>query len=142
MADMPANGKQYASKEQLVYAGVLDRGMKIGFVMLVLTFVVYLFGFSAPHVPHEQLAQLWGKPVGEYLRATNTRSGWTWVSMIGKGDYINFVGIVVLSSVTVICYLRILPILISCRDKIFTAIAVLEVLVLALAASGILASGH
>jgi len=142
MADMAANCKQYAAEEQLAYAGILDWGMKIGFAVLVLTFVVYLFGFAAPHVTHEQLAQLWTKPVGEYLKATNTQSGWSWVSMVGKGDYINFVGIVLLSGVTVVCYLRIVPIFIAARDKAFTAIAVLEVLVLVLAASGILASGH
>lgn len=142
MADMPTNGKQYASEEQLAYAGLLDGGMKVGFVVLVLTFAVYLFGFAAPHVSHEQLAQLWTRPVGEYLKATDTHTGWSWVAMIGKGDYMNFVGIVLLSGVTVLCYLRILPILIAARDKVFIAIAVLEVLVLALAASGILATGH
>jgi len=142
MADMPANGKQYASEEQIAYASLLDQGMKIGFVVLVLTFIVYLFGFAAPHVSHEELARLWSKPVGEYLKATNTHTGWSWISMIDKGDYINFVGIVLLSSVTVLCYLRILPIFIAARDKVFTAIAVLEVLVLVLAASGILVTGH
>jgi hypothetical protein len=142
VADISANGKQYASEEQLAYAAVLDWGMKLGFVVLVVTFVLYLVGFAAPQVSHEQLAQLWSKPVGEYLKATHTHTGWTWVAMIGKGDYMNFVGIVLLSGVTVLCYLRILPIFIVARDRVFTAIAVLEVLVLVLAASGILATGH
>ena len=142
MAEMPANGKQYASEEQLAYAAWLDIGMKIGFVVLVLTFAAYLFGIATPHVSHEELARLWSKPVGEYLKATNTHTGWTWVSLIGRGDYMNFIGIALLSAVTVFCYLRILPILIAAKDKVFTVIAVLEILVLVLAASGILAAGH
>lgn len=142
MAEMPANGKQYASEEQLAYAAWLDTGMKIGFVVLVVTFAAYLFGFAAPHVSHDQLAQLWSKPVGEYLKATDTHPGWAWLSLVGKGDYLNFVGIALLSGVTALCYLRILPILLAAKDKVFSTIAVLEVLVLLLAASGILAAGH
>jgi len=142
MADMPDNGKQYASQEQLAYAAWLDVGMKVGFVCLVLTFLAYLFGLTEPHVSHEQLAQLWSKPVGEYLKATNTHKGWSWLSLITTGDYMNYVGIAFLSGVTILCYLRILPIFLAAKDKVFTAIAIVEVLVLVLAASGVLAGGH
>lgn len=142
MADMPDNGKQYASEEQLAYAHWLDWGMKIGFVTLVVTFLGYLFGVTEPHVSHEKLAELWSHPVRDYLKATDTHTGWTWLSLIGQGDYMNFIGIAFLSAVTAVCYLRILPIFIATKDKVFTVIAILEVLVLVLAASGILVSGH
>lgn len=142
MADMPDNGKQYASEEQLAYAQWLDWGMKIGFVVLVVTFVAYLLGLTAPHVAHERLAELWSQPARDYLKATDTHTGWSWLTLIGKGDYMNFVGIAFLSTVTIVCYLRILPMFMAARDKVFAAIAVVEVLVLALAASGILVGGH
>ncbi len=142
MADYSPENEKYASPEQLAYAGLLDIGMKVGFVVLVLTFLVYLFGFAAPHVPHEELVRLWILPVGEYLRATNTHTGWAWLSMVGKGDYMNFVGIAFLAAVTMFCYLRILPMFLAAQDKVYTVIAVLEILVLALAASGLLVVGH
>ncbi|MFA7620045.1 MAG: hypothetical protein WC012_13490 [Thiohalomonadaceae bacterium] len=133
---------QYASEEQVVYAKVLDAGMKLGFVIVVVSFVLYVFGFVTPHVPVEQLPHYWTLSAQEYLVATNVPTGWGWLSLAGKGDYLNFIGIAILSLVTVVCYLRILPIFAKGGDKAFTAIAAVEVLVLVLAASGILVIGH
>lgn len=134
--------KEYATPEQLAYAKVLDWGMKIGFVMVVCTFAVYVLGVVPPHIPVEQLPQYWAMPVSKYLQATNVHTGWSWLGLIGKGDFMNFLGIAFLSAVTIGCYLRILPMLIRGGDKIFSFIAILEVLVLVLAASGVLVAGH
>jgi len=63
--------------------------------------------------------------------------------MLEKGDFLNFVGIAFLAGVTMICYVRIIPILFRKKDRVYALIAILEVLVLMLAASGILkAGGH
>jgi hypothetical protein len=133
---------QYTSAEQLAYAGWLDRGMKIGFVVLVASFLVYLLGWAAPHVPVDQLPELWKLPAAQYLKAADVHTGWAWLQLAGKGDYMNFVGIAFLSAVTIFCYLRILPIVLAEGDKVYTAIVVLEVAVLVLAASGVLVAGH
>jgi len=133
---------QYASEEQVVYAKVLDAGMKLGFVIVVVSFVLYVFGFVTPHVPVEQLPHYWTLSAQDYLAATNVPTGWGWLSLAGKGDYLTFIGTAILSLVTVFCYLRILPILVKGGDKAYTIIAGLEVLVLLLAASGILVIGH
>ncbi len=58
------------------------------------------------------------------------------------GDYLNFVGIALLAAVTIVCYIGILPNLFRKKDWIYATIAVLEVLILVLAASGIVAVGH
>jgi hypothetical protein len=79
--------------------------------------------------------------VHKYLEATGIPTGWSWISMVGKGDFINFIGIAFLAGVTIICYLRIIPILFSQKDIAYGIIAIIEVLVLVLAASGILKSG-
>ena len=62
--------------------------------------------------------------------------------MLGKGDFLNFIGIAILGGVTIICYLAIIPTLLRKKDKAYVAMAFLEVIVLSLAASGILAVGH
>ncbi|MEW6620258.1 MAG: hypothetical protein AB1422_13155 [bacterium] len=67
--------------------------------------------------------------------------GWEWLAMVGKGDYLTFVGIALLAGLTVLCYLVILPILMRKKDTPYVVIAILEVAVLVLAASGILKSG-
>jgi hypothetical protein len=68
--------------------------------------------------------------------------GWSWIKLLNKGDYLNFSGIAILSIITIICFLAIIPTLLKKGDKVYTILAFLEVLVLALAASGILAGGH
>ena len=133
---------EYATKEQLVYADLLDLGMKIGLGALVLAFLLYVSGILPGHVPLEQINQYWSMKVHDYQVAAGVPVGWGWVSLAGKGDFLNFVPIAFLAAVTIGCYLRILPMLHRAGDKVYTAIAVLEVLVLVLAASGILVGGH
>lgn len=133
---------QYTTQDQIVYAGLLDIGMKIGLAGLVVSFGVYVFGLLPPHVPLEQIHQYWSMRVHDYQAAVQAPMGWGWVSLAGKGDFLNFVPIAFLSAVTIGCYLRILPMLIAARDRVYVLIAVLEILVLVLAASGILVAGH
>ena len=136
-------GKLKATEEQLAYAKLLDVGMKVGLIMLVITFVIYLLGALTPHISVNDLPKYWGMPVKDYLKATDIHTGWSWLYMIGKGDFLNFLGIAFLSGVTILCYLRIIPILFRKKDTVYGILAVIEVLVLVLAASGILkAGGH
>lgn len=130
-------------EEQLAYATWLDWGMRLGFVALLVSFVAYLFGLAEPHVSHTELAHLWSQPVGDYLKATGGHTGWSWLTLAGKGDYMNLIGVAILSGVTVVCYARILPTFIKAKDRVFVAIVVLEILLLVLAASGVLVgAGH
>jgi len=138
----PATGREGAiAEEQLAYAGILDSGMKLGLLLLVATFVAYLSGVPSPHVPVADLPRYWTLPVKDYLAATGAPAGWGWVALLHRGDYLNFVGIAFLSGVTIVCYLAILPIFLRRRDRAFAALAAAEVVVLALAASGLLAAG-
>jgi hypothetical protein len=61
--------------------------------------------------------------------------------MLGKGDFLNFIGIAFLAGVTIICFFPIIPIFLKKKDKVYAALAVVEILVLVLAASGLLKSG-
>lgn len=139
-----------ADEEQLLYANILQVGMYIGLALLLVTFSLYAAGVRSPAVPVEQLPDYWTMSVDEYLDATNRDhlhqthpvSGWTWLRHLGKGDYLNFLGIALLSGVTIVCFIGIIPTLIRKRDKAYVIMAVLEVAILALAASGILAVGH
>jgi len=129
------------AEEQVAYATLLDTGMKVGLLSLVATFVAYVSGALAPHIPVADLPRYWAMPVKGYLAATGIQPGWGWVRMLGKGDFLNFVGIAFLAGVTIVCYLKIIPIFLRKGNRVYVAISVLEVLVLLLAASGLLASG-
>ena len=137
-----------ATEEQRAYAWLLDWGMKIGLAMLVVTFALYLTGVMKPYVPVENLVSGdWKLPVhgkeGQpgYLEKNNIHAGWWWITQLQYGDFQNFLGIAFLAGVTIVCYLRVIPILFAKKDRIYAAIALVEVLVLSLAASGLLRSG-
>lgn len=68
-------------------------------------------------------------------------AGWNWLKNVGKGDYMNFIGIAILAGLTIACYLAIVPALLRKKDMAYFILACAEVLVLTLAASGILRGG-
>ncbi|MGE5238526.1 MAG: hypothetical protein ACM3ON_06975 [Chloroflexota bacterium] len=130
-----------ATEEQMAYARLLDSGMKIGFIALLVTFAVYMSGILQPAVPLQEVSKYWGLSVHDYLVATGIQPGWAWLRLLNKGDFLNFLGIAFLAGVTVICYIRIIPILLRKNDTVYAILALVEVLVLCLAASGLLKGG-
>ena len=67
--------------------------------------------------------------------------GWGWLALIGKGDICNFVGIIILAGLTIVCFAQLALSLARRKQWLLCVIAILEVLVLVLAASGILVGG-
>lgn len=168
-----------ATEEQLAYARLLDKGMKIGLLILIITFVIYLTAVIKPHIPRYEISNYWGMKVSDYLYVASQKdggkvdeaialinecktaasqgvvpeeckaiaeeghklAGWAWLKMLSKGDYLNFIGIAFLAGVTILCYMRIIPILFRKKDTVYGILAIIEVLVLVLAASGILKTG-
>ncbi len=129
------------SPEQILYANILNKGMLIGLVVLLITFAIYVFGIMTPYVPLDKLSNYWAMGVNDYLHELNIPTGWGWLAMLGYSDFLNFIGIAFLAGVSIICYIAIIPTLWNNDDKIYAVIAVLEVIVLTAAASGIFGSG-
>jgi hypothetical protein len=126
---------------QLTYAKVLDVGGKIGFVVLLLLFLLYLSGMVPGLIPIRDLPRYWGMKAGDFNAAVGVRTGWHWLSMLGKGDYLTFIGIAILAGLSIACQASICPLFVRRRDWIYLAIGVAQVLVLLLAASGVLKGG-
>jgi len=133
--------KTKATGEQIVYANILNIGMILGLAIIVVTFIVYMSGILSSFIPPQEIPKYWTMKSSDFIHTLQAPTGWDWLAMIGKGDYLNFIGIAFLAGLTILCYLTILPILIRKKDTPFIIIAILEVAVLALAASGILKSG-
>jgi hypothetical protein len=141
---------QEEQSEQLVYAKVLEIGMYIGLALLFVTFALYVSRAVSPAVPLDKVANYWHLGVDEYLETVNEEylhlehppTGWAWMTMLGKGDFLNFVGIATLAGVTIICYMAIVPTLLRKKDTAYLVMAIAEVLILSLAASGLLSVGH
>ena len=127
---------------QLVYATLLDWGARIGFLLLVAGFAVYLLGWLPPHVPVEQLPGLWNQPVSVYLQRTGTPPGWGWLALAHRADLLNLVGVALLAACSLPPLLAVIPLYLRRRDRLFAALCALQVVVIALAASGVLTAGH
>ena len=128
-------------REQVVYADILFWGCWGGLALLAVTYLLYVFGIITPHVPLETITTLWSQPVAAYLAKGNVPHGWGWLILIGKGDFMNFLGIVLLAGLTILAYIPLVPAFIKKGDKVFAILSVLEILVLTLAASGIVGGG-
>lgn len=133
---------KYVKEEQIAYANLLDIGMKLGLAALIVTFVIYLLGFLPNQIPINELPNLWKFSVHEFIEKTNMPTGWGWVKSINKGDYLNFIPLAFLGGLTILCYIRILPIFIKKKDTAYTVLTLLEILILVLAAAGIFKVGH
>ncbi len=131
-----------ATPEQILYAKILERGMYLGLLILFITFGLYTFGILDPYIPLDKVSEYWSYNVNDYLHHAEIKAGWAWLGMVKYGDFINFIGIAILAGVTIICYAAIIPTLLKNNDKVYAILAVLEVIILSAAASGILAVGH
>lgn len=129
------------SEEQIAYATILDWGMKFGLVFIIITFAVYILGILPSYIPVEDLPKYWKLNVHKYLELTGIQSGWAWIKLISKGDFLNFLSIGFLAALTIICYIRIFPIFLKKKDILYVILTLLQILILILAASGLLKVG-
>jgi hypothetical protein len=129
------------SREQIIYANLLIIGVWVGIVILVTTYTIYLIGILPSHVELSVIPKVWGKGVDEFLEITHSPHGWGWVPLLAKGDFLNYIGFVLLALMTIICYLVLVRGYVRQKNWIFLIIAILEIIVLSVAASGILGSG-
>jgi hypothetical protein len=130
-----------ATEEQVLYANILNKGMLIGLVGLIITFIVYVLGILTPKIPLSDVQHYWVMSVHDYLEKSGIERGWAWLGNLKYGDMLNFIPIAILSGLTIICYIAIVPGLIRKKDTPYVLLAVLEIVVLSIAASGILGVG-
>ena len=129
------------SREQIIYANLLIIGVWAGIAILVTTYAIYLTGILPSHIEISVIPKMWGRGVSEFLEVTHSPHGWGWVPLLAKGDFLNYLGFVLLALMTIVCYLVLVRGYIRQKNWIFAAIAIMEIVVLSLAASGIFGSG-
>lgn len=130
-----------APAEQIAYANILFYGCWSGLALMLVTYCLYVFGLMDPYVPTEIVTESWSHPVQEYLSKNNVPVGWGWATLLAKGDFINFLGIALLASLTVVGYIPLVFAYLKKKDMAFALISIAEIVVLCVAASGIFGSG-
>jgi len=128
----------YVAEEREIFARWLDVGTRIGFVVLVATFLLYVLGILPSHIPLADLPHYWRFSVVRYLAETGEPTGWGWVRRVHEGDLATLLGIAILAAANMFCYVRVLPDLVRRREWAFAVMCALELLVFLVAASGVL----
>lgn len=129
--------------EQIKYANLLLYGSWAGIAILAVAFLLYAAGIVPSFIDPSLMPQYWGMKASAYLEATRAPHGWGWLGMLKYGDFMTLIGIAWLGALTVIGYLILLPSYLRKKDNIYSAIVVTEIVVLVVAASGILGTaGH
>jgi hypothetical protein len=124
------------------YARWLERGTRTGLVLLVVGLVAYVFELVTPHVPIERLPALWGLPAHHFLEQTRIPRGWGWAALAHRGDLMNLAGIAVLAGCSVLPLAAAVLDFRAHGERFYSAVCALEIVVLLLAASGLLVAGH
>ena len=122
------------AEEQRVYAGWLDWGTRFALAVLIGSFLLYAFAIVDPHLPRAELPKLWSFPVDRFVAASGAPTGWGWLQLLHRSDYLIFVAVAMLGLITVVCYARMIPILLREKQSWRAAIAAVQIVVLLAAA--------
>uniref|UniRef100_Q3AP65 DUF1634 domain-containing protein n=1 Tax=Chlorobium chlorochromatii (strain CaD3) TaxID=340177 RepID=Q3AP65_CHLCH len=134
--------QSHADKVQLAYAAVLGKTSTIGIGLIVVGYALYVMQILPATASPEVVASHWHLRASELHQAINVPNGWDWLGNMGYGDVLSFASLAYLATVTTICLITVIPVLLKENDKIYAVITTLQVLVLLFAAAGIVSGGH
>ena len=115
------------------YALWLDRMVRVAFVLTAAVFALYVLRVLPAYVPLDALPALWRLPLAQYLERSGAPVGWAWLPLVGRADYLNLAAVALFALMTLVCYLRVIPLL----PRLQAAFALAQVLVLLAAISGL-----
>ena len=127
---------------QHLYANTLHWIAIIGFIFLVLSFIIYVLGILPPLVEPSTIPDMWHLPADEYVELNRLSTGWDWVDTIAHGDIIAMSSLFFLATGTIICFAVILVMFIKRRIWPYAIFTAAEIIVLLLAAGGIVTGSH
>jgi hypothetical protein len=138
---MSNHGEPLIESVQISYARVLGVAVLTGFVLLFAGFIVYTLGIVPSRVSVDEVPELWHLSARELAARTSRGTGWEWTRQLAQGDQIAFAALVYFPASALVLVL-IAGFLYSRQGtRNYAVIAVLEAVVLFVAASGILSSG-
>ncbi len=144
MSDKQREGG-YADRVQLVYAKTLDYVAHSIIVVMAIGYFLYLTQLLPLSVPIETIAGNWHLSAAKLQAKLNLSCGWdcfTAPAGIIHGDILSYISVIFLSLSTLICLASAVAAFISEKKYLYSTIAILQVLVLLVAASGIMSGGH
>ncbi len=127
---------------QLVYAQVLERVSSIGFAFLAIGYLVYVLQLLPFSVPIEAIAANWHLNASDMQHKLHTPLGWSFsdgtLAALLKGDIVSYLSIFYLAMATIVCLVFATTIFYREKNYIYTTITLLQVIVLIVAATGLI----
>lgn len=130
---------QQTREAALRYARWLDWSTRFGLAMLLVGFLAYATGIVEPHVALERMPELWKGPATAYLQAVGLEPGWHWARALHRSDFLALAAIAFLASCSIACLAGAAPVFYRDGERTLAWLCVLEIGVIVLAASGLLA---
>jgi hypothetical protein len=127
----------HAAQVETRYAGILQWFVAIAFSLLVASFIVFGAGLLPSTVPADDIPELWGLPAHEYADETGFPTDWAWVAELANGDVLTLAALALIAAATPICFVALAVMYARRRDWYYAAMALLVVVVLGIAASGL-----
>ena len=126
---------------QLQFASILRWVVLVGLVLMFAMSVIYATGLVPSSVSPAEVPQLWQLSAEEYLEVTGGAGGWSWIRSIAQGQNLALAALVFFPTATIGMVAIAAGLYRKNNAKIYAIISLVEALVLALAATGLLSTG-
>jgi hypothetical protein len=130
-----------ASAERLRYASIINFGTRLSLALLIVTFVLYIFGLVPATVPRSEVVAHWHEPAEMLAETTGSSVGWAWAKEPLRGEHLPFVGLALLGVLTIIGYASLVPAYVAKKRWLYLSIVLVQIAVLVLAASSLIRVG-
>jgi hypothetical protein len=134
-------GKPPVQNEQLAYAGVLDKLSHFAMLFLGGSYAAYVFLLLPQKVSINAMAANWHLKASVMQEKLNAPVGWSFMTSpesFLRGDALSYLAIIMICMIPVVCLLFTAPAFFREKRPIFGVIALLQVLILLVAATGML----
>ncbi|MFP4384611.1 MAG: DUF1634 domain-containing protein [Spirochaetia bacterium] len=122
------------------YITILKWGVGLGFIILFTGFVIYLSGFPEAAIPPEQVTGYWHLSAEKYREAVGFQTGWSWIRSLPRSDYLSYASLIYFALITPVCLAAVLPQFVRDRKYHYALITAGMLVILILAASGVISS--
>ncbi len=130
------------TREALLFARTLQVGTWLSLAVLILAFAGYVSGAVRPLVAIEELPKVWGLRASDFAARAGVPRGWGWISLLCYADLQSLLGVAMLAGLSFVAYLSLLPVFLRKGDTPYALISAVQLVVLLLAASGLVSTGH
>lgn len=124
------------------FASVLTWIVRIGLIVMLVTFGLYVSGIVDSSAPVDTIADHWELSASEYRTVTESEEGWRWITQIGDGATLAFAALAFFPLAIIVAMIIAAVLYAKHRLTAHAVIAAALALVLTVAATGLLSIGQ